>query len=169
MNRVEEQPDAEAGPAACKEQGEEETWSQEWPERDAFLLYSKHLNSTRLKQIGEALGVSPSATHSQLKLLIEGKLTDMGYDPCNVQVIISDDCESDNTMIYLVNDEGVIKRIDSMATHVSEESREQNSALRGVHAECERLSVQVDKGSTKISSLETELAEAKAKATIKQL
>ena len=51
----------------------------------------------RLKQIGEALGVSPSlATRSQLKLMIEGKLTDMGYDPCNVQVTISD-YESDKT------------------------------------------------------------------------
>ena len=72
-------------------------------------LNSKCLNSMRLKQIREALGVSPSlATCSQLKLMIEGKLTDMGYGPCNVQVIISD-CGSDKTMIYSVDNKGVIK------------------------------------------------------------
>ena len=46
MDCVEEQPDAEAGPAAQEERGEEETRNQEWPEGDAF---PKRLNSTRLK------------------------------------------------------------------------------------------------------------------------
>ena len=175
MNRVQES-NTETDNAAFEGQDEmrdevtseeEDTQSQEWPEGDTFPLNSKRLNSTRLKQIGEALGVSPSlATRSQLKLMIEGKLTDMGYDPCNVQVIISD-CESDKTMIYLVNDEGVIKRIDSVATHVIEESREQNSALRDALAECERLRVEVDEHSTRVRSLEVELAEATA--TIEQL
>ena len=132
MNRIQE-PNAETENAAHEGQedevrdevtSEEEMQSQEWPEGDTFPLNSKRLNSMRLKQIGEALGVSPSlATRSQLKLMIEGKLTDMGYDSCNVQVIISD-CESDKTMIYLVDNEGVIKQIDSVATHVIEESRD---------------------------------------------
>ena len=113
------------------------------------------------------MGISPSATHSQLKLMIrEGKLTEMGHDPSNVQVIISDGDESGIT-ICLVDDEGVIKRIDSVATHVIEESHEPSSALREVYNECERLRVQASTDATRIRSLEAELSEAKA--TIEQL
>ena len=81
---------------------------QEWPEGDTFPLNSKCFTLWRLKQIGEGLGISPSATHSQLKLMIEGKLMEMGHDPSNVQVILSDGDESGIT-ICLVDDEGVIK------------------------------------------------------------
>ena len=54
-----------------------------------------------------------------------------------------------------------------MATHVIEESREQNSALQEALAECEHLHVEVDEYSTKLRLLEAELVEATA--TIKQL
>ena len=42
-----------------------------------------------LHQIREALGVplSSSATNAKLKLMVEGRLMEMGYDPSNVQVI----------------------------------------------------------------------------------
>ena len=55
-----------------------------------------------------------------------------------------------------------------MVTHVIEESCEQNSALQEALAECKRLHVELDRYSTKLRSLEAELAEATA-TTIKQL
>ena len=124
-----EELEVEVVTAAHEERDEEETQGQGWLEGDMFPLNSEHLNSTRLKQIGEALGVSPSATRSQLKLMIEGKLTEIGHNPCNVQVIISGDCGSGKTMICLMNDEGIIKRVDSMAMYVIKESCEQSSTL----------------------------------------
>jgi len=54
--------------------------------------------------------------------MIEEKLMKMGHDPSNVQVIISDDDERNKTIVCWVND--AIKQIDSMPTHVIEESRE---------------------------------------------
>ena len=57
--------------------------------------------------------------------------------------------------------------IDSVATHMIEESCDQNSALRDALAECKRLRVEVRKNSTKIRPLEAELAEVTA--TIEQL
>ena len=66
-----------------------------------------------------------------------------------------------------MDDKGVIKRIDSVSTYVIEESHDQNSALRDVLAECKCLRMEVGKNSTKVRSLEAELAEVTA--TIKQL
>ena len=78
--------------------------------------------------------------------MVEWKPTDMGYNTCNIQVIVTD--ESEMALIYLVNDEGVIKQIKSVAMHMINESREQNSALREAHNECKQL--QVEASSTRI-------------------
>ena len=89
-----------------------------------------------LHQIGEALGVpsSSSATNAELKLMVEGRLTEMEYDPANVQVIVSDDT---NEPMYLVNDEGIIKRVESMATHMTQTSRDdESSAWHVMEEEC---------------------------------
>ena len=91
-----------------------------------------------LRQIGEALDVpsSSSATNAELKLMVEGRLTEMGYDPANVQIIVSDDI---NEPMYLINDEGVIKRVESMGTHATQRSGshdDESSALRVTEEEC---------------------------------
>lgn len=68
-----------------------------------------------LYQIGERLSVpsSTSASCLDMRLMVEGKLTEMGYDSLNVRVILSE--EINGTMYtYLVNDEGIIKCIGAM-------------------------------------------------------
>jgi len=72
-----------------------------------------------LRQIGEVLGVpsSSSATCAELKLMVEGKLTELGYDPSNIQVILSDEV---NGAMFLVNDEDAIKCVKHAAAHVSD-------------------------------------------------
>ena len=42
--------------------------------------------------------------------MIEGKLSEMGHDPRNVQVVVQGDC--DNSPLYLVSDVGIIKSIE---------------------------------------------------------
>ena len=88
--------------------------NEEWPEGDPIPLNARRLTLSMLCQIGEALGVpsSSSATNAELKLMMEGRLTEMGYDLANVQVIVSDNT---NEPMYLVNDEGIIKRVESVA------------------------------------------------------
>ena len=129
-------------------------------------MNARRLTLSILRQIGEALGVpsSSSATNAELKLMVEGRLTEMGYDPANVQVIVSDE---PNEPMYLVNDEGVIKRVESVATHVTETSRDESSALRVTEEECARLRALVKSKDDKIRSLQTDLSAAKT--TIEQL
>ena len=45
---------------------------------------------------------------------MEGKLTGLGHEPIGVQVILSD---SEDSALYLVDEEGIIKRVD-MTAHV---------------------------------------------------
>ena len=141
--------------------------NEEWPEGDPIPLNARRVTLSILRQIGEALGVpsSSSATNAELKLMVEGRLTEMGYDPANVQVIVSDDI---NEPMYLVNDEGVIKRVESVATHVTQTSRDdESSALRVTEEECARLRALVNSKDDQIRSLQTDLTEAKT--TIEQL
>ena len=87
-----------------------------------------------LRQMGEALGVpsSASASSSGLRLMVEGKLTELGYDPSKVQVILSDEI---NGAMYFVNDEGIIKCIENEAVHVIDDSRDDvRGALRVTRA-----------------------------------
>ena len=65
---------------------ERTAWEGEWPEGDMIPLNARCLTKPMLRQIGEALGVpsSSSATCAELKLMVEGKLTELGYDPSNI-------------------------------------------------------------------------------------
>ena len=53
-------------------------------------LNARRLTLSVLRQIGEALALS--ATNAELKLMVEGRLTEMGYDPANVQVTLMNQC-----------------------------------------------------------------------------
>ena len=99
----------------------------EWPKGDMLPLNAMQLTLSRLCQIGEVLGMpsSSSASCSELKLMVEGKLmVEMGYDLSNVQVILSDEV---NGIMYLVNYESVIKHIEmheNVDMHVTGDSRD---------------------------------------------
>ena len=64
-------------------------------EREAFCTHSLYvpLNSTRitagqLHALGTALGIPASGNVSDLRLMIEGQITEGGCDPQNVQVLL---------------------------------------------------------------------------------
>ena len=94
------------GLASQRESGEEE-WP---PQGQAFALNSRRLTSSRLKRIGESIGVSTEASVSEIRQMIEGKLQDMGHEPCNVQVIVQG--EGEHAVLYLVDDNGTIRKIN---------------------------------------------------------
>jgi len=129
----------------------------EWPEGDLIRLNARRLTKLMLRQIGEALGVpsSSSVTCAELRLMMEGKLTGLGYDPSNLHVILSNDV---NGVMYLANDEGIIKCVTA---HVSDDSRDNLcSALCIVTQELEKLCTLLESKEEKILSLKAELAEA---------
>ena len=130
-------------------------------------LNARRLTKTMLRQIGKALGVpsSSSATCAELKLMVEGKLTELGYDPLNVQVILSDEI---NGAMFLVNDEGIIKCVKNVATNVSDVSLDDiRSALHVATEELDQLCTLLESKEDTIRVLEAELVEAQE--TIEQL
>ena len=75
-----------------------------FPEENAYPLNSKKLVADQLHRLAGMLGLPSSSTGSSTRQLIEGKLLQMGKEPRNVQVILSDE----GRRLYLVNDDGVI-------------------------------------------------------------
>ena len=68
---------------------------------------------------------------TEIRLIVEGKLTELGHESIGVQVVLSD---SEKSVLYLVNEGGIIKRVEMTAHVTSNESCEpgasKHSALR---------------------------------------
>ena len=71
------------------------------------------------------LGSSTDATLTETRLTVEskveGKLTELGHEPIGVQVVLSD---SEDSVLYLVDEESVVKRVDMTAHVIRDESHE---------------------------------------------
>jgi len=69
-----------------------------------FSLNSRKLVLEQLRMLAVMLGVTTKATSAQTRQLIEGKLLERGYEPRNVQVVVS----QENGRLHLVNNDGII-------------------------------------------------------------
>ena len=80
-------------------------------------LNSTHIMTGQLCSLDTALGVPASGTVSDLRLMIEGKITVGGRDPCNVQVLLPRSME--DVSISLRDHEGIILTVtpDSDTEH----------------------------------------------------
>ena len=75
----------------------------EFPTGVSIPLNSKKLTTKRLQAIAAGLELPASATTEDLRLLIEGKITDRGQNPSNIQVTIADE---DSSTLHLVDENG---------------------------------------------------------------
>ena len=82
----------------------------EIPEGEQYSLVSKRLKAVRIQQIAEALDLPTRSLTAEARQAIKEKLTDMEYEPENVQVIIQG--RGDDAMMFLVNNTGIIKTIE---------------------------------------------------------
>ena len=132
----------------------------EWPTGITLPLNSKQLNLNKWRAIPESLGLSIDATLTETHLIVEGKLTELGHEPIGVQLVLSD---SEDSVMYLVDEEGIIKRIDMTAHMITDESRElgasECSVLRD-NSELEQLRQLVSKHESVIENLRGELQTA---------
>ena len=84
---------------------------------------------------------------------MEGKLTELGHELFGMQAILSD---SDESVLYLVNEGGVIKKVDMAADVLGDDSHEQgaieHSVLHDV-SELERLCQTVNERERVIENL----------------
>ena len=67
---------------------------------DWFCQIRSHL--LKWRAIAASLELSTDATLAETRLIVEGKLTELGHEPIGVQVILSDTDET----LYLVDEEG---------------------------------------------------------------
>ena len=92
------------------------------------------------------------------RLIVEGKLTELGHEPIGVQVVLSDDEDS-----IIDNEMGIIKRIDMTAHVTRDESCDlgasKRSALRN-SSELERLRSLVSEHKSVIEGMRGELRTA---------
>ena len=112
------------------------------------------------RAIAASLKLSTDATLSETRLIVEGKLTELGHEPIGLQVVLSD---SEDSVMYLVEEGGIIKRVN-MTAHVTrnescEPGASERSALRD-SSELERLRSLVSEYETVIDGLRGELRTA---------
>ena len=73
----------------------------EWPTGTTLPLNSKCLNLSKWHSIAASFDLWTNAMLAETRLIVEGKLTEVGHDLFGAQVILSD---SDESVLYLVNE-----------------------------------------------------------------
>ena len=107
-------------------------------------LSSKQITFPRLHRIAAALCMLTQASITDTRLMIEGKLEEMGHDPRNVQVVVQED---DGSPLHLVRDAGIIKNIEGeeIASDLPVETRNTIESLRSaLHEARSELQLAVD-------------------------
>lgn len=124
-----------------------------------YPLNSRRLTSPYLMCISRALGLPTNGTVEETRLMIEGKLTEMGREPRNVQVIVS--VEDDVEAVSLQDGSGVFVRAGCPSSEASGGgaggSREDRRTTVSANRESEDERSEHDD-----SSLADELAESRA-------
>ena len=84
------------------------------PEGRVLPLNSRRLVAEYVKAIAKSLDLSTRASTDEVRQMVEGKLSDSGHEPRNIQVVIQEPeegTESTNlTHSFLVDEAGVLKR-----------------------------------------------------------
>ena len=76
------------------------------PPRHALPLSSQHLTTCNLKRIAQALEIPTTSSAAELCTLVDGKLTEMGKEPRNIQVQLHE-----SSVIELIDVGGVFLQI----------------------------------------------------------
>ena len=94
------------------------------PEGRVLPLNSRRLVAEYVKAIATSLGLSTRASTDEVRQMVEGKLSESGHEPRNVQVVIQEPeagTESTNLVhLFLVDEAG---EIETKRGHVRREAR----------------------------------------------
>ena len=88
---------------------------EDFPKGDMYPLSSRRLRTVWIRQVAEAMELLTRALLEEVRQMIEGKLVQQQYQPQNVQVVVQG--KDDEAAMFLVNENGVIKCIESRNTH----------------------------------------------------
>ena len=128
-----------------------------------MALNSAQLTAGQLRSLGTELGVPTSGLIGDLRLIIEGKITEQGRDPRNIQVALSRD--ADDRSFTLSDHEGVFltvtpdaERDDSGgSTREHEHVPESENELEVVRIERDELRAEVDTLAQEKAALQEQL------------
>ena len=83
-------------------------YKQTWPEGRSLPLNSRRLNAGHLRQLAALLELPANVSMEKTRQMVDGKLTEMGKEPQNVQVIVQEKL-SPEVILHPVDSEGVIR------------------------------------------------------------
>ena len=86
-------------------------YEQTWPEGRTLPLNSRRLDAWHLQQLAVLLELPRNASMDDTRQMIDGKLTEMGKQPQNVQVIVKE-TSCTEVVLHLTDSEGIIAQSD---------------------------------------------------------
>ena len=79
---------------------------EDLPLGDKYHLNSRGLRAAWIQRIAQSLELPTSASTSEVRQMIDGKLADLQQEATNVQVIVQG--KSDGAAMFLVNENGIM-------------------------------------------------------------
>ena len=138
------------------------------PVGDRYPLNSRNLKAVWIQRIAQSLELPTAASTSEIRQMIEGKLGDLQYEATNIQVVIQG--KADESIIFLIDDSGIIKSIEPINAHHSHVISDDTSSVSGappaqnespgVEEQIVALTSELEQATNKILSLESELVAA---------
>lgn len=96
------------------------------PQTRVLPLSSKRLTATHIQGIAEALELPVAASASDIRLMVEGKLRELGREPMNVQVLF-DVLEEGESEKYVLRDaSGPFLEVELRASSVTKQSEHES-------------------------------------------
>jgi len=121
----------------------------DWP-RVPLPFNSKRLTAEQIKRVGRALKVPTEAAATEVRVIIEGKLRELGREPKNVQVLVS----SSGLSLLDEGEEFMFISVDT-EDEESHEAADDGSSHEGSVDETEQLRLELEEARSEIEALKT--------------
>ena len=140
------------------------------PEGRVLPLNSRRLVAEYVKAIAMNMGLPTRASTDEVRQMVEGKLSENGHEPHNVQVVIQEPeegTESEHLVhLFLVDEAGVFKEIETEREHVRREATDSSAtaahAPLGAEGPGERTSEPEEREEEELDELQQKTAELEA-------
>lgn len=108
------------------------------PEGQVLPLNSRRLVAEHVKAIATSMGLSTRASTDEVRQMVDGRLSEDGREPRNVQVVVQEPREGTDSEIvvhlFLVDETGVFEEIVVEREHARREAAGDDSAI-AAHAQ----------------------------------
>ena len=138
-------------------------YEQTWPEGRTLPLNSRRLDAWHLQQLAVLLELPRNASMDDTRQMIDGKLTEMGKQPQNVQVIVKE-TSCTEVVLHLTDSEGIIAQSDPTIRRRRTSTDGDIEQLQETRKQLEEVSQALQDAQQTVQALEEELATATSRA-----